>query len=54
MSYFNVCEECGANLDPGEKCTCREEREQRDRKLQELYKEDGNMQYAINSIYLEE
>ena len=22
MAYFNVCPECGANLDPGEKCDC--------------------------------
>jgi predicted nucleic acid-binding Zn ribbon protein len=25
MPYYNVCEICGANLDPGEKCTCQEE-----------------------------
>lgn len=22
MSYYHVCPECGAALDPGEKCTC--------------------------------
>lgn len=22
MAYYNKCPECGANLDPGEKCTC--------------------------------
>lgn len=22
MSYYHVCPECGATLDPGEKCTC--------------------------------
>ena len=22
MPYFKKCEICGANLDPGEKCTC--------------------------------
>lgn len=21
--YFNTCEYCGANLDPGEKCNCK-------------------------------
>lgn len=26
MSYYNVCPYCGAHLDPGERCTCREER----------------------------
>lgn len=24
MAYYNTCPECGAHLDPGEKCTCRE------------------------------
>lgn len=23
MPYYNTCPECGANLDPGEKCDCR-------------------------------
>ena len=22
MSYYHTCEYCGANLDPGEQCTC--------------------------------
>lgn len=26
MPYYNVCPYCGAHLDPGERCTCREER----------------------------
>lgn len=26
MAYYNVCPECGNHLDPGEKCTCMEER----------------------------
>ena len=25
MSYYRVCEHCGANLDPGEICECRNE-----------------------------
>ena len=24
MSYWNVCPDCGAHLDPGEKCDCKE------------------------------
>ena len=23
MSYYHVCSDCGANLDPGEHCDCR-------------------------------
>lgn len=26
MAYYNVCPNCGSNLDPGEKCTCLEEK----------------------------
>ena len=26
MSYYTTCPKCGANLDPGEKCTCTTER----------------------------
>jgi len=25
VPYYNVCDLCGANLDPGEKCTCVED-----------------------------
>lgn len=25
MAYFNVCPSCGANLDPGEVCSCKKE-----------------------------
>ncbi len=24
MAYYHTCPRCGANLDPGEKCECRE------------------------------
>ena len=24
MSYWNICPDCGAHLDPGEKCDCKE------------------------------
>lgn len=26
MPYYKICEKCGASLDPGEKCTCEEEK----------------------------
>lgn len=26
MAYYNTCIYCGANLDPGEKCNCKEKR----------------------------
>ena len=27
MAFYNQCEHCGANLDPGEQCDCKEEKE---------------------------
>ena len=27
MAYYNVCPECGSNLDPGERCDCIREKE---------------------------
>lgn len=27
--YFKTCQYCGAHLDPGERCTCREENRHR-------------------------
>ena len=27
MSYYHTCPYCGANLDPGERCDCRDEEE---------------------------
>lgn len=27
MSYYRSCRDCGANLDPGERCDCKEEKE---------------------------
>lgn len=39
--YYNRCERCGAYLDPGERCDCREEaarmKEQEQRKAEQLY-----------------
>ena len=27
MSYYKICEVCGASLDPGEKCDCSKEKQ---------------------------
>lgn len=29
MAYYNVCPDCGCNLDPGERCDCRREEEKK-------------------------
>lgn len=28
MSYYTTCPDCGANLDPGERCDCQNEQEE--------------------------
>lgn len=25
MSFYKICPDCGANLDPGERCSCHDE-----------------------------
>lgn len=43
MSYYNTCPECGAHLDSGEECDCREERE----RLYELRKRQAGIYREI-------
>lgn len=31
MAYYNVCPNCGGNLDPGEKCDCKNEKQEDNR-----------------------
>lgn len=40
MAYYHKCDLCGANLDPGEKCTCIEDakREQVAKRIQQQVK----------------
>ncbi len=33
---YNTCPYCGANLDPGEKCDCREEDDEENQKITEI------------------
>lgn len=37
-NYYKVCPRCNANLDPGEHCNCEQEREDRNRRIIEMYK----------------
>ena len=34
--YYNECTFCGCNLDPGERCECRDEKEKKKRKVEDL------------------
>ena len=45
--YYHKCLYCGDNLDPGEKCDCRERQQERHIKLQELFAVGLNGQLLI-------
>lgn len=53
MAYYNVCETCGAHLDPGERCDCEEERERERREADVIFRllyeidDDGQYRMAI-------
>lgn len=32
MSYYRTCPDCGANLDPGERCDCHDDNEDKEDK----------------------
>ena len=38
MAYYNVCTECGCTLDPGEKCSCREEEEREQEQKRDFFR----------------
>lgn len=41
--YGYICPDCGCHLDPGERCDCREEREEREKGDKDLeVSESGN------------
>ena len=47
MAYFDICEHCGATLDPGEKCTCEKETEIYKSKLSKLVEIDKSGQISL-------
>ncbi len=48
MAYYRICSDCGAALDPGEKCDCQEEKERKQEFFrQHLKMEPGARQLAF-------
>lgn len=48
MAYYRICPDCGAALDPGEKCECQEEMEKkREFFSQHLKMEPGSRQLTF-------
>ena len=44
------CERCGANLDPGEHCECREEKNERINRMCELFHTENNGQLVLREV----
>ncbi len=52
--YGRQCEDCGAFLDPGEKCDCKSEKALRDATLEKLISCDTSSQYRLRLEVLNE
>lgn len=49
MAYYNVCPDCGCNLDPGEKCDCAREKKNKKREMENRIRlEEKSSQYQFN------
>ena len=51
MAYYNTCLTCGCNLDPGEKCDCKNEKkeaEQRYDKIVRITPKTGQMVFILD------
>lgn len=47
MAYYRLCDKCGCALDPGEKCDCEKEAQEKQEKLQKMVFVGRNGQYAF-------
>ena len=47
MAYFNTCAYCGATLDPGERCECIAEKEERRKQYESMTKKDKDGQITF-------
>ena len=47
MAFYDTCPECGAHLDPGERCTCRDEGRERPWRAGVEVMEEPDGQYAF-------
>lgn len=48
MSYYRECPICGSNLDPGEQCTCVEDRRKEAERKQKMYQIGAYGQMMLN------
>lgn len=49
--YYRICSNCGANLDPGERCDCEEERQKQTDRIMSMsmmkINKDGQYELAM-------
>lgn len=50
MSYYNKCDLCGANLDPGEKCDCNQREVKRNAERVYLHKSEKGKQIFLQGF----
>lgn len=53
MAFYHTCLLCGCNLDPGERCDCRREKEQKENMLTNAIRIDARGQYRFDFDGLE-
>lgn len=49
MAYYKLCDKCGCNLDPGERCDCEQEAQRKEQERQKMIfvGRNGQMTFAI-------
>lgn len=47
MAYYNICPNCEATLDPGEKCDCQRENTRRQESMNRLLRVEKTGQVAL-------
>ncbi|MBH1941672.1 hypothetical protein I5677_12285 [Mobilitalea sibirica] len=53
MAYYHTCSECGAFLDPGEKCDCSKKSEQLRKKYEQLTAVTNDGQIVLGGNLIE-
>lgn len=51
MAFYRVCTDCGANLDPGERCECFRERKEKEKKMSMLFRQGADGQMEFGGLY---
>ncbi len=52
--YYNVCEYCGANLDPGERCDCQDRKKKQEEFLLRMINPGSDGQMAMKEALIDD